>query len=58
MRAITRHRLAPLVIAAAFLSVGAAAQHTAAVPAHRTAVLAIPYCPNGTNWDNYLQSCV
>lgn len=60
MRAITRSRLALLLIAAAVVTTGLSANLAAAGAAsHRVATEAgPPYCPNGTNWDDILQKCV
>ena len=55
MRAITRYALAPLFIAAAFLTAGL----TAGAPAQAATPAAIPHilCPGGTSWDNILHMC-
>jgi hypothetical protein len=59
MRAITRSRLAPLILAAAVLTTGLSAHLAMAGPTTpRTATEAGPYCPGGTNWDDILQRCV
>jgi len=57
MRAITRSRLAPLLVAAAILTTGLSAS-LAAATTHHTATEATPPCPAGTNWDDHLQACV
>jgi len=55
MRALRRHYLAPLVMAAAILSAGAPAQFAAAAVAHSPHISADGggghHCPPGTNWD-------
>jgi hypothetical protein len=56
MRALWRHRLAPLVVAAAFLSAGMSAHLAAAAPAHPSAAV-FRDCPAGTNWDHIAQTC-
>ncbi len=58
MRAITRSRLASIVIAAAVITTGLSAHLAATDLPHRTATEAGPYCPAGTNWDDILQRCV
>jgi len=57
MHAIKRFVLAPTVVAAAaFVAVPMA--HLAAYPAaHPRISLAGPICPQGTNWDNIIQTC-
>ena len=55
MRAIMRHLLAPVLIAAAFVAVGASAQVAAAPATHSRTSIAD--CPNGLNWDNITQTC-
>jgi hypothetical protein len=60
MRAITRSRIAPLILAGAILTTGVSA-HLAMAGAtpHRTATEAgPPICPTGTNWDDLLQRCI
>jgi hypothetical protein len=56
MRALWRHCLAPLIMAAAVLS-AAPAGLTAAPAAHASVALAQP-CPPGTHWDSGTQTCV
>ena len=58
MRALTRYVLAPLFVAAAFLTAGTSAHLTAASAATHP-VRAVPqiWCPGGTSWDNILQMC-
>lgn len=58
MRALWRHFLAPLVVAAAVLIAGAPAHSAGAAAAHpgHTA-LADGYCPAGTHWDGILHIC-
>lgn len=59
MRAITRSRIAPLILAGAILTTGLSAHLAmAGTTSHRTGTEAGPYCPNGTNWDDVLQRCV
>lgn len=58
MRAITRSRLAPLLIAAAILTTGLSADLAVGATTHHTATEATPICPSGTNWDDTLQQCV
>lgn len=58
MRAITRSRLAPLLVAAAILTTGLSASLAADATTHHTATEATPICPAGTNWDDHLQACV
>ena len=60
MRAITRSRIAPLLLAGAILTTGLSAAHLAmtGTATHRTGTEAGPYCPNGTNWDDILGRCV
>lgn len=60
MRAITRSRLTPVLLAAAFLTTGLSAHlmSASAVTAHRAGVEAGPICPAGTNWDDILLRCV
>jgi hypothetical protein len=57
MRALWRHFLAPFILAAAVFAGGTA--HTAAIVATHPngAALAIPICPNGTNWDDVVKAC-
>jgi len=62
MRALKRHVLVPVFVAAAIVSGGAAA-HLATTPAtspaaHSVRTIAGPICPAGTNWDDALQMCV
>jgi len=60
MRAITRSRIAPLLLAGAILTTGLSAAHLAmdGATSHRTATEAgPPNCPTGTNWDDILQRC-
>ncbi len=56
MRALSRHFLAPLIMAAATLTAGPAYLATGA-PAVHSAALA-HQCPPGTNWDTIKQACV
>jgi hypothetical protein len=57
MRALWRHILAPLLMAAAVLTTGQQLQAmTAGAAVPGAASLAI--CPLGTHWDNTTQSCV
>jgi len=58
MRALWRRFLAPVVLAAAVLSVAAPAQFAAAATVHSTIKVAPRACPQGTNWDNILHECV
>lgn len=56
MRALTRHFVAPLIIAAAVATGAHLHQLTLpAAPPHP--VLAGPTCPAGTNWDDGIQAC-
>jgi hypothetical protein len=55
MRALSRHFLAPLIVAAAALTAGPAYLATGA-PAVHSAALA-RQCPPGTNWDTIKQAC-
>jgi hypothetical protein len=59
MRAFWRHCLAPLTLTAAVFFVGGPA-HLAAVaaPHPSQAAVAVPICPNGTNWDDTVRACV
>jgi hypothetical protein len=57
MRALRQYLLAPLVVAAAFVALGASAQLAAAPVTHSHSALADPICPSGTNWDNLLHVC-
>lgn len=56
MRALRRHFLAPLVMAAAVLSAGTPAFLASAAPVTHSAALSRG-CPPGTNWDTALQAC-
>jgi hypothetical protein len=56
MRALRRHFLAPLLMAAAVLS--AAPIALAAAPAASASVAHSRACPAGTNWDSSVQACV
>lgn len=58
MRAPWRRFLAPVVLAAAALSVAAPAQFAVAATVHPMVKVHPLACPQGTNWDNVLQSCV
>ena len=59
MRVFTRYALAPLFVAAAFLTAGVPAHLTAASAAtHPVRVIPQVWCPGGTSWDNILQRCV
>jgi uncharacterized membrane protein len=58
MRARSRYRLAPLVVAAAILSAVLPTHVGASAAVHRTVTLAGPYCPAGTNWDDAIQTCI
>jgi hypothetical protein len=53
MRALWRHSLAPLIMAAAVLSAAAPAQFAAAAVAHPHLYAdgSGHHCPPGTNWD-------
>jgi hypothetical protein len=58
MRALTRYALAPLFVAAAFLTAGAPAHASAATAAtHQVRYVPQIYCPGGTSWDNILHIC-
>ncbi|HLK00893.1 MAG TPA: chitin binding peritrophin-A domain-containing protein [Streptosporangiaceae bacterium] len=65
MRALRRHLLATLFIAAAILSAGTPAKAITNASAHISGVVAAFHspkavrmiCPAGTNWDNNLQKC-
>jgi len=58
MRALTRYALAPLFVAAAFLTAGAPAHaSTAAAAAHQVRYVPQFDCPGGTSWDNILHIC-
>lgn len=57
MRALTRYALAPLFVAAAFLTAGTPAHHPAAAAAVHQARFFPQSCPAGTSWDNILHSC-
>ena len=58
MRALTRYALAPLFVAAAVLTAGAAAPaSTAAAAAHQVRYVPQIECPGGTSWDNILHIC-
>lgn len=58
MRALTRYVLAPLFVAAAFLTAGAPAHaSTAAAAAHQVRYVPQVWCPGGTSWDNILHIC-
>ena len=56
MRALLRYALAPLFVAAALLSAGAAAHTPVAAASHHPRVVAFD-CPGGTSWDNILHIC-
>ena len=57
MRALWRHCLSPVVIAAAVLSATAPAAYLAAAsPAHPAAAV-FRGCPEGTNWDHVTLTC-
>lgn len=56
MRALTRHFLAPLAMAAAILSAGVPALLHTGPAVHHAAALARG-CPPGTNWDTIKQVC-
>jgi hypothetical protein len=66
MRALRRHLLATLVIAAAVLSSGVPAKALTNASAHVSAVVGASHgtksvgtvCLAGTNWDNGKQMCV
>jgi hypothetical protein len=58
MRAVLRHSLAPLVVAAAVFAAVAPAQFAAAAVAHPTVNIVPHACPAGTNWDNITHTCV
>ena len=55
MRALWRHSLAPLIVAAAVLGSGAPAYSAVAASA---APAAVHFCPNGTHWDDVTHTCV
>ncbi len=55
MRAFTRYALAPLFVAAAFLTAGAPAH--ASTTALQVRYAPQVYCPGGTSWDNVLHIC-
>lgn len=65
MRALKRHLLATLFIAAAVLSAGTPAKAFTNASAHVSGVVAAFHspasvrmsCPAGTNWDSNLQKC-
>jgi hypothetical protein len=57
MRALLRYALAPLFVAAALLSAGAAAHTPAAAAASHHPRVAAFDCPGGTSWDNILRIC-
>jgi hypothetical protein len=58
MRALTRYALAPLFVAAAFLTAGAPAHaSTTAAAAHQVRYAPQVWCPGGTSWDNILHIC-
>jgi hypothetical protein len=57
MRALWRHSLAPLVVAAAVFSAVAPASFAAAT-VHPTVKIVRAACPAGTNWDNVTHTCV
>jgi hypothetical protein len=56
MRALSRHLLAPLAMAAAILCAGTPALLHAAPAGQHAAALARP-CPPGTNWDTIKHVC-
>jgi len=56
MRALWRHCLAPLAMAAAVLSAGVPAHLSATAPAHPSAAV-FQDCPAGTNWDHITMTC-
>ena len=57
MRAITRSRIAPLILAGAILTTGLSAHLAmAGTTTHRTGTEAS--CPLGTNWDDIQQRCI
>ena len=56
MRALTRYALAPLFVATALLSAGAAAQLPAAAAASHQ-INFVLHCPGGMSWDNILHIC-
>jgi hypothetical protein len=59
MRALPRYFVAPLVLVAAALFVGAPTHFAAASVAHPGVHKVLPGdCPAGTNWDDILQACV
>lgn len=58
MRAVLRHSVAPLVMAAAVLSAVAPVQFAAAATVHPTVKVVPHACPAGTNWDNATHTCV
>ena len=58
MRALWRHSLAPLVVAAAVFSAAAPASFAAAATVHPTVKVVHWACPAGTNWDNVTHTCV
>ena len=57
MRALTRYALAPIFIAAAFLTAGAPAHLPAAAAAAHQVRFVPQSCPQGTSWDNILHIC-
>jgi hypothetical protein len=57
MRAFWRRSLAPLVVAAAALSVSPAFATGGAAVVHPGIAMDHP-CPPGTNWDSAQQACV
>jgi hypothetical protein len=57
MPAIKRYVLAPMVVAAAAFVAVPVAHVAASSAAHPRISLAGPICPQGTNWDNILQTC-
>ncbi len=58
MRALWRHSLAPLVVAAAVFSAVVPANFAAAATVHPTVKIVPRACPAGTNWDNVTHTCV
>ena len=58
MRALWRHSLAALVVAAAVFSAVAPASFAAAATVHPTVKIVPRACPAGTNWDNVTHTCV
>ncbi len=58
MRALPRRLLVLLAMAAAVFTASVPAQSAAAATTHPGVKHIAQDCPEGTNWDNIIQSCV